>query len=130
MKRIKDRIRQLTKRNRGISLEDMIKGLNQTLIGWANYFRYTLPSQLKSLDGWIRRKVRCYRLKQRKRSYAIATWLIELGVPSKRAWPIAKSSLGWWRISATPPIHEAMSLKWFKSINLVNLLDRAETLNI
>ena len=130
VKRIKDRIRQLTKRNRGLSLEDMIKGLNQTLIGWVNYFRYASPSQLNSLDGWIRRKVRCYRLKQRKRSYAIATWLMELRVPERRAWLIAKSSLGWWRLSATPPIHEAMSLKWFKRAGLVNLFDRAAMLHV
>jgi RNA-directed DNA polymerase len=120
--RVKDKIRSLTKRNRGVSLERVISDLNRTLRGWGNYFRLTeWPSQTSELDGWIRRKLRCYRLKQRKRSWPIAKFLITLGVPAHRAWPLAKSEKGWWCLSKTPQVHEAMSNAWFDEQGLINL---------
>lgn len=69
----------------------------------------------------MRRKLRCYRLKQRKRSYPIARFLIELGVKPCPAWNTAKSGKGWWRLSATPALQQAMSNAWFNEQGLINL---------
>jgi RNA-directed DNA polymerase len=122
LKRIQDKVRRITRRNRGSSLETVIFELNQALRGWGNYFRLTeWPSQFKGLDGWIHRKVRCYRLKQRKKTWPIAKFLISLGVPARSAWPLAKSGKGWWRLSWSVPVHQAMSNDWFKEIGLINL---------
>lgn len=122
VKRVKDKIRKITRRNRGISLEEIIAELNKTLRGWVNYFQLTQwPSDLRELDSWIRRKLRCYRLKQRKRSWPIATFLISLGVPAHSAWPLAKSSKGWWRLSISIPVHHAMDNVWFEQQGLINL---------
>lgn len=122
IKRVKDKVRKLTKRNCSIELEKVINGLNTVLRGWVNYFQLTeWPGQFKELDGWIRRKLRCFRLKQRKRSWPIAKFLISLGVPANRAWPLAKSSKGWWCLSKTPPVHEAMNNQWFEKQKLINL---------
>lgn len=126
-KRVKDAIRVLTKRNRGRSLEQVILELSKKLGGWVNYFKLIdRPEQLKSLDSWIRRKLRCYRLKQRKRSYPIARFLIEQGVKPCSAWNTAKSGKGWWRLSATPALQQAMSNAWFEEQGLINL-ERAVT---
>jgi RNA-directed DNA polymerase len=122
LKRIQDKVRNLTRRNRGVSLETVVFDLNQTLQGWGNYFRLTeWPSQMRGLDGWIHRKVRCYRLKQRKKTWPIAKFLMSLGVPACSAWPLAKSEKGWWRLSRSIPVHHAMDNDWFKEIGLVNL---------
>jgi RNA-directed DNA polymerase len=129
IKRVKSRIRQLTVRSRGIDLQSVIRDLNEYLTGWLNYFRFAdLKRQLSDLDGWLRRKLRCYRLKQRKRSYPIAKFLISLGVPVERAWTTALSSKGWWRLSATPAVHEALSNAWFGEQGLINLSKRYNAL--
>jgi RNA-directed DNA polymerase len=123
LERIQAKVRRITRRNRGVSLETVIFELNQTLRGWGNYFQLTeWPSQLKGLESWTRRKVRCYRLKQKKKPWSIAKFLMGLGVPACSAWSLAKSGKGWWRLSMSVPIHHAMNNTWFEEIGLINLL--------
>ena len=125
LERAKRRIRQITRRNRGISLERMIGELNSYLTGWVTYFRYAAcRSHLKRLDEWIRRKLRCVRLKQRKRAKPLADFLQSLGVPEWSAWILALSGKGWWRKSGTPQASQAMSITWFKAQGLVSLFER------
>jgi RNA-directed DNA polymerase len=57
--RFKDRVRELTRRHRGVSLERMITDLNPLLRGWAGYFGFSQWRELASLDGWTRRRLRC-----------------------------------------------------------------------
>ncbi len=124
--RLREKIRQLTKRNRGKKLEEIVCQVNQQLQGWIGYFRYTeYESQLRALDGWIRRRLRCYRLKQKKRSHTIAKWLIKLGVPEYSAWGTAGSSKGWWRLSQTRAMHKALGLKWFENLGLISLVNQS-----
>jgi RNA-directed DNA polymerase len=128
LSRAKDRIRQITRRNRGVSLERMIDELNSFLTGWVTYFRYAeCRGHLRSLDQWIRRKLRCVRLKQRKRPKSIADYLQSLGVPEWRAWILALSGKGWWRLSGSPQAAEAMPVAWFRNQGLVCLAERYAT---
>jgi RNA-directed DNA polymerase len=125
LERARVRIRQITRRNRGVSLEQMIGELNSYLTGWVTYFRYAeCKGHLQRLDEWIRRKLRCVRLKQRKRAKPIADFLQGLGVPERSAWKLALSGKGWWRRSATPQAALAMSIAWFKAQGLVTLAER------
>ena len=128
--KFKKRIRELTSRNRGRKLEQVIKELNQYLNGWISYFRLSANiSVFKELDSWIRRRLRCYRLKQRKRTYSVYKFLVELGVSVQKAWKLAKSSKGWWRLSLNPNIHTAMSNVWFDKCGLVSLEKKAASYN-
>ncbi len=128
--KFKNRIRELTSRNRGRKLEHVIKELNQYLNGWISYFRLSANiSVFKELDSWIRRRLRCYRLKQRKRTYSVYKFLVELGVSVQNAWKLAKSSKGWWRLSLNPNIHTAMSNVWFDKCGLVSLEKKAASYN-
>ncbi|HSU66049.1 MAG TPA: group II intron reverse transcriptase/maturase [Tepidisphaeraceae bacterium] len=130
LQRAKERIRQITRRNRGVSLADVIGELNQFLTGWVAYFRHAAcKSHLQRMDEWIRRKLRCLRLKQRKRTCSIAEFLHQLGVPKWRAWIGALSGKGWWRQSGSPPAMEGMNLAWFDSLGLENLVQRYGQLN-
>src|ERR1700757_1069629 len=57
--RCKQKIRELTRRTRGISLEQMLKELTAYLRGWKSYFGFCqTPSLLKALDQWIRHRLR------------------------------------------------------------------------
>lgn len=121
----KQKIRLLTRRNQGHSLEVVVKKLNLFLGGWVVYYRYAgMQNHLKEIDQWLRHRLRCYRLKQKKRSYSIAKHLMSLGVPAERAWTTASSSKGWWKLAATPAVHEAMNGQWFRELRLLNLGQR------
>jgi RNA-directed DNA polymerase len=128
--RARGRVRQITRRNRGVSLEDVIGELNSFLSGWMAYFRFAeCRSHLARLDEWIRRKLRCLRLKQCKTTKAIAEWLRRLGVPEWRAWILALSGKGWWRLSGSPQAAEGMTVAWFQSQGLVSLTATYDRLN-
>jgi len=130
LKRVKGRIRQITRRNRGVSMETVIKELNGYLSGWVTYYRHArCLEHMKQLDKWLRRKLRCYRLKQRKRAKPIADFLMEQGVPEWRSWLLALSGKGWWRMSGSPQANEAMPLQWFEKIGLISLANRYLLLN-
>ncbi len=125
LERAKRRIREITRRNRGVSLERMIRELNSYLTGWVTYFRYAAcKTHLQRLDEWIRRKLRCVRLKQRKRAKPIADFLQSLSVPEWSAWRLALSGKGWWRKSGSPQAHQAMNITWFRERGLVSLSER------
>jgi Reverse transcriptase (RNA-dependent DNA polymerase)/Group II intron, maturase-specific domain len=105
--RAKERLRWITRRNRGIAFERMIAEVNSFTTGWVTYFRHAAcKSTLRDLDDWLRRKLRCVRLKQCKRAKAIAEFLMKCGVPARRAWPLAAAGKGWWRRSGSPPANE------------------------
>lgn len=129
--RMKRRVRELTYRNRGRAFAQVVSELNQFLRGWLHYFRLAkMTTHLRSLDEWIRRRLRCYRLKQRKRSYSIASWIISLGVKVNLAWQLASSSKGWWRLSRNPVINQAMPNVWFKEQGLYSLWENYALLNL
>lgn len=120
--RFKVKLKQLTRRNRGISLEQLVKELNPKLRGWLQYFRYaSMKNKLANLEGWLRRKIRCFRLKQCKRASGMIKFLTRLGVPRWRSILLAVSRKGWFRKSASPQAHEGMNVKWFTEIGLFSL---------
>src|SRR5690606_2612402 len=71
-RRLKDKLKGLTSRKRGISLEQMIKEVNTVLRGWLSYFkRSEMKSKMKVINQWLKRRIRCFRLKQCKRVIGI-----------------------------------------------------------
>jgi RNA-directed DNA polymerase len=122
--RARDRIRNITRRNRGVSFEETVRQLNSFLTGWVTYFRYAkAKSALTELGGWVRRKLRCVRLKQRKRAKSITAFLHGLGVPWDRCWTTAACGKGWWRMAHSPAAQEGMDNAWFQRQGLVSPLD-------
>jgi RNA-directed DNA polymerase len=119
--RFEARIRKLTARMRGRSLSDIIQELNVYLNGWKGYFGFCeTPSVLRELDGWIRRRLRCYLWKQWKKPRRRRSNLLQLGVPLKIARSLAASSKGAWRISDV--LAEALPPRFFDSRRLTRLM--------
>jgi len=95
--RTKARLRQITKRNRAVSLGQMIDEANSFLSGWVTYFRHARAhNELRGLDGWLRRKLRCVRLKHCKQPAGLRRFLCQHGVSSRPARELASSGRGWW----------------------------------
>ncbi len=122
--RFKAKIKQLTKRNKGISFESLMNQLKSVMRGWLYYFRYAkMSSKLKKLDGWIRRRLRCFRIRQCKRAYGIVQFFRKLGHREASSWKLALSGKGWWRKSNTPASNEAMNIDWFTQMGYYSLTD-------
>jgi RNA-directed DNA polymerase len=128
--RMKDRLREITRRNRGTSLAAMISQTNAFTTGWVTYYRHAqAQSALRGIDQWVRRKLRCVRLKQCKRVMTVATFLKDNGVPERRAWLLACSGKGWWRMAGSPQAAESMPIAWFDHLGLVSLARHHNALN-
>jgi RNA-directed DNA polymerase len=122
-KRLKDKLRQTTRRNRGRSFAQIIKELNQQLRGWLEYFRYAMmKGKLRAIESWLRHRLRCYRLKQCKRAIGMFRFLFKLGVPRDRSWSTASNRRGWWANASTPAAHEGMNNDWFLSEGLIAIV--------
>jgi len=121
--RLKDKVREITRRNRGVKFELVIKELNAVIRGWTNYFRLANVwlSIFRDLDGWIRRKLRCYRLKQCGRRYTIFKLLHGLGVPERKSWNAVMYSQGWWQLSKKTVVGQAMNQNWLTQQGLQSL---------
>jgi len=123
IQRAKEKIRQITRRSRGVSLAQVIVELNSFLVGWLLYYRYAACKfELQCMDEWVRRKLRCYRLKQRKRGSSIGGFLRRMGVSAPAASRLATSGKGPWRLAHTPQLNRAMPTDWFRNQGLVSLL--------
>ncbi len=127
--RAKDRIRDMTRRNRGdAKVRQMIEELNSFLSGWITYFRFAEgKSHLERLGEWMRRKLRCVILKRLKRTKSIADFLKRLGVPQHQAWILALSGKGWWRKAGSPSAQHAMGKEWFAKQRLIDPAQWYET---
>ena len=111
VKRLKDKVRGLTRKMRGSQLRDSIrKRLMPITRGWANYFGLAEErSVFESLDGWIRRKIRGILWRQWKRPRTRCKRLIALGLKEHTAKAWAYSSKGPWRMARTYGMHKAVS---------------------
>jgi RNA-directed DNA polymerase len=115
--RYKGRIRELTRRTRGISIEQMIGELRSYMIGWRGYFGFCeTPSTLKDLESWTRRRLRCFLWKQWKRGKARFKELRRRGIGKDLAAKTAGSAHGPWRLSGSQALHYALPNAFFDSL--------------
>jgi RNA-directed DNA polymerase len=122
--RCKQRVRELTQRTQGISLEQMTKELASSLRGWRSYFGYRqTPSVLTRLDHWIRRRLRSVIWKQWKRSEVRVAQLRQRKVGTDLAAQTAGSPHGPWRLANSPALSIAFPTAYFDTLGLPRLLD-------
>ena len=120
--RCRQKIRELTRRTRGISLEQMLKELTAYLRGWKSYFGFCqTPSLLKALDEWIRRRLRSMIWKQWKRGKQRYAKLRHLGIRRYLAAQTAGSPHGPWHLANSPALSSALPIAYFDSLALPRL---------
>lgn len=118
LKKLKDKIRKITRRNQGKNLEQVIKELNPVLRGWLNYFRMANCKQhVIELMQWIRRRLRMKKMKEWKTWKPLHKQLRRMGYQGE----FEKISVTRWRNSASPLIHKALPNKWFQAAGLLDL---------
>jgi group II intron reverse transcriptase/maturase len=125
LKRAQDRIRQLTTRNWGVSMERRVKEINRFTVGWTAYFAFAdtfLP--FEKLDKWLRRRLRQVRWKEWKRPQTRYRNLRALGIPDRDARSWAASQKGYWRVAGSWPLQTALpNAYWHKTMGLKGFLD-------
>jgi RNA-directed DNA polymerase len=120
--RFKQKVRELTSRTRGISIEQMTKELSSYLRGWKGYFGFCeTPSVFRELDKWIRRRLRSVVWKQWKRGRVRYPKLCALGINQALAARTAGSSHGPWRVADSPAMHYALPISYFDSLGVPRL---------
>jgi RNA-directed DNA polymerase len=120
--RFKGRVRELTRRTRGVSTERMAAELARYLRGWIGYFgKCETPSVLVRLDKWLRHRLRSAIWKQWKRGSVRFAELRKRGVGKDLAAQTAGSAHGPWRLANSPALSLALPNAYFDSLGLPRL---------
>lgn len=127
-KRLRERVRELTPRSRGESLNATIHRLNEYLVGWSGFFGLCtadIERDLGGVDARIRRRLRAIVLRHWRRKRTIARRLIRLGIHRRTAWRrVYDGRKSLWALSHDPAVERALRNAYFAERGLVSLLDR------
>jgi len=118
----KHRLKKLTGRSWGISMQDRYGYIHVYVTGWMNYFgigmRYT---DIMELDHWLRRRMRMCYLKQWGRARKRIGELIRLGAPKHQAILTGLSRKAYWHLAKTYATNCGLSKKYLDDQGLVSL---------
>jgi group II intron reverse transcriptase/maturase len=121
IKRMKERVRELTRRSAGRSLAQMCRPLGRYLAGWKAYFRLAeTPGVFADIDAWVRHRLRAVQLKHWKRGKVMYRELVARGMPPDAARRVAANSRRWWRNSAMA-LHIALPNRLFDELGVNRL---------
>ncbi len=119
---MKERVRAITARNGGRSMQAIIAELRSYLSGWKQYFRLTeTPRVLSGLDEWIRRRLRLVQLKQWKRGTTVFRELRARNVPEHVAAMAALFARNWWKVAGHKALHMALPTSYYDRMGIPTL---------
>jgi RNA-directed DNA polymerase len=113
--RFKERVREITSRNRGHRVQDVIDELNLYLRGWLNYYKLSATyTEVLELSQWVRRRVRLYYWKQWKQPRTRRRHLLALGADPATVHMATRSRKGYWRMSQNEIVRYALNNRWLE----------------
>ena len=122
--RFKQRIREITRRAKGVSMTTTIEELAPYMRGWRSYFGFCeTPEVLVSLTRWVRLRIRAAMWRQWKTPRRRREALIVLGVRSRLASNTAGSGLGPWYLARAKALSVGLSNAYLKSLGLPSLVE-------
>jgi len=122
LQRFRRRVKELTRRTRGISVEQMVGPLTVYLRGWIGYYGFCeTPSVLRRLDGWIGRRLRSVTWKQWRRPRRRFRELVRRGVPPAWAKSAAMKYPHAWHVSRDRVMHWALPRRHWYGLGLLSL---------
>ena len=121
MATFKQRIRQLTRRSGGRSMVEVIDQLKPYLLGWKAFYGLAqTPGVWRSLDEWLRHRLRAIQLKHWKRGSTIYRELLNLGAAAHVAKRVAGNSCCWWR-NSNGDIKRVLTIAYFDKLGVPRL---------
>ena len=122
--RFKEKIREITRRAKGVSIETTIATVAPYMRGWRGYFGFCeTPSLLIQLSRWVRRRLRAALWRQWKTQRRRRAMLIQLGVRGQLADNTAGSGLGPWHLAHSKAVNIALSNTYFRKHGLPSLFE-------
>lgn len=120
--RFKQRVREITSRNRGKRVADVIDELRLYVTGWLNYYAISHTYKVVvELADWVRRRVRLYYWKQWKQPRTRRRNLIKLGADPGEVKLASRSRKGYWRMSSNRIVQQAMTNRWLEEQGVPNI---------
>jgi hypothetical protein len=117
----KQRIRQLTRRNCGRGMSELVEPLRRYVLGWKAYFGLAqTPGVWRELDEWMRHRLRAIQLKQWRRGKTIYRELLAQGASLKVAQRVAANSRRWWRNSGLA-LNNVLTIAYFDRLGMPRL---------
>lgn len=123
LQKLKDKVKERTGRSDGKGETERIRKINNMMRGWVNYYGIAdMKTNMRQVDGWMRRRIRMWYWKQWKKIKTRLKNLMQLGVPRAKAWEHANTRKGYWRISGSPILHTTLSDKVLKEKGYLTFL--------
>jgi group II intron reverse transcriptase/maturase len=117
----KQRVRRLTRRSGGRSVEEVVTKLRVYVLGWKAYFRLAqTPRVWQELDKWVRHRIRAIQLKHWKRAETIYSELLARKASSHVAAQVAVNARRWWRNSGML-LNSVLNLAWAERLGIPRL---------
>jgi hypothetical protein len=113
--RFKERIREITRRNRGHNVQTVIGELDLYIRGWLQYYKLSSTyTEVLKLSQWVRRRVRLYYWKQWKQPRTRRRNLLALGADPETVHMATRSRKGYWRMSQNEIVRFALNNRWLE----------------
>ena len=120
--RFKERVREITSRNRGHKVQTVIDELNLYIRGWLNYYKLSSTyREVLALSVWVRRRVRLYYWKQWKQPRTRRRHLLALGADPSTVHMATRSRKGYWRMSQNEIVRFALNNRWLEEQGVPDL---------
>jgi group II intron reverse transcriptase/maturase len=125
LKKLKAKLKEVTGRSNAMSMELRSIKLRQIIVGWVNYFKLAdMKSTLKTLDEWLRRRIRLCYWKQWKKIKTKHNNLKKLGIDEYKAWEYANTRKSYWRISNSPILARTLTNKYLREQGFITLTEK------
>ncbi|WP_261722148.1 group II intron maturase-specific domain-containing protein [Weissella cibaria] len=128
--RIIAKLKSMTKRSRGVSLDKILDEVKMSMRGWINYYGIAqIKKFLQQTDMWLRSRIRMYIWKQWKKPKTRIKALMKLGATADEAKRISYSRKGYWRSVHTKEVQSKLSNKRLETRGLLNLTKYFESIH-
>jgi group II intron reverse transcriptase/maturase len=125
VKKFKDKLKEITGRSNAMSMEQRRIKLKQVIVGWVNYFGIAdMKGTARTLDGWLRRRIRMCYWKQWKKIKTRHDNLVRLGVDDENAWKYANTRKGYWRISNSHILSKTLTNEYLMKLGFQSIYTR------
>lgn len=128
-KRLKQSLKKITKRNRGRSLDELFREIDQKMVGWLNYYGIgKMKVFIKSLDEWLRSRIRQYIWKSWKKIKTRFKNLTKLGMTRTQARIFANTRKGYWRTAHSKTLLYTLTNEKLESLGLINMSKKLQSI--
>lgn len=123
--KLKEKLKEITGRSKGISMAERMTKLRQCITGWVNYFGIAdMKTLARTLDEWLRRRIRMCFWKQWKKIKTKHNNLVKLGIKNLQAWQFANTRKSYWHTANSPILNRTLTNGYLKKIGFISVSER------